>query len=1535
MKVSNGIKYRFLLLFSFLLALSIAGCFRYGSGDDDLLSIPPGTAGTLKGSVSLTPLTISLQLREAGAGAANLPVGLYTFDSNHQLQAVFSAGVATTTTDADGNYRFDNVPAYYRNFIVAVLLPDGSILEGFAPQIDTTAGAETFAISIDPTTASLTRILRTAAAVSQQKGFDAEAYFSLGEFFEVVSPSLVADFSENNLTTAVEAFLTRQKTLNEAAAQYGLANDLLMLKQAFNARTRQLLVSINDEPLSISRDAIWKKFSSELSTAFSNISPELIRTLNDLNRVAYSEKIAPLLPAQQASALKNEVARQTLMTSVDTMVSSLKELARTFDSYNFSAFTFLETAVDRAFSSISQLQADQVEKAFTNEPARVILNEVMVSVLSELGLFATDNLPGAIPSRLVAAYLSQVQPPPETPTEETPPAPPSEDPADDTPPTPPGETPTGETPPAPPSEDPADDTPPTPPGETPTGETPSPQPPQSIPLIFRLLPSPKDFADAGWSYGPTNPPPTEDLRYKTRELARTIIFRKLNDLLPSLPTLASRINTEARKQLLTHIIVEYRDMGMSMPTSPLSGPVNPGDNTGAFTSGMTATGTITGFLQATTTVTINSKEYSFAILPALGAPEALPNWGCLAYIRSTSTELVATTTVYDYEITYESMGGISKAPAVLLNNRSTTSTGSSETSAPGQEVTISDYPTSGVISIDNQGVMRFNNTLGTFLINVPVVTSDRATVEVFLGKSVKFECELVLIDKTLSNFGPENIKAIIINTATLELFGATTRSFKLENPPAIPSDVPQPTKVVGLVELPPGSAVQRHSLKIQTNVHDYDIDPTTGYYETFIDSSQHRPLEIFFVMNAYGNPVLIGYGQAISYFDINVESTARALAYLDPNLMQLGITPNREGYYGAHPKRPQLESAIKAALMVNGVNPLDRSVHPEIFQLAAEISEDLQAALAPSTKSLRGNRLMGALAPSEETRTVLARDPDQKETSNLELLNRAYCFYDLTITHNGDIVKNSLGQDSFRLSRRQFLDYTLWPPELKTHEAETVTTIPPGDGQLVFKFKRNPEISALDALLRVVSLVIGEEISSNKIALDGIYKVLLTSGPVAEAFTKLVTDAPDNPSDAWSALKNILFADAGAINGLETIYNISKDSIKSKLKSSWAKTAFKMVSSKLFFKVKGAFLAADIAAIMYSFKREPDTMEQKGLQVEKYFSDRPRYERVQTFRPDDTAGGDELTDTFDRETLWERFRTGNFHAAGVAHDEVEIKGTHFGNTTGSVKVGNISLEIINWSNNLIRARIPRGGSVGDTNGTLTITANEKDYSYNHTRGQYLVLPGLYGLDTYSGHAKTIYKYLKAYATHLDAISGRSLRLRFEPVGGGSVFHIDSVMGDGHISCPVPDIPANDYRVFIVADGKVLPVNIPAEDSALDATNPGYSNNLFHILDINFDYTSLTRNTSGHVDLGSSGASVVFSYTTGLKEMPKLQVNGTDWPLTLQSLQPQNGNMHASFAVPNLATGTYGYKFSIDSLSQTGTILIVQNPNEIVYEDIDY
>ncbi|RCK79897.1 MAG: conserved repeat domain [Candidatus Ozemobacter sibiricus] len=1486
--------------------------------------------GVLVGQVSSVPVATALR---AQVVSPPYEVGLYAYGINHDLEPVLIDGVATRTTDTAGEFRFENVPGNLDNLILAARVGD-QVFEGFVPFVDTTPGTTTQALTIDPTTASLTRLIHAGARARRTLGISREIQFDLGEVLARLSPSALAALTPAELTVVAEAFTRREKAWREGAAVAGLDSAIAEFRAKTRQALRRLIVQINQDRSRLSRDEVWKGYGNAVRQEAAARTPDLLQIYDDVNQQFLSSASTALyqvLPIAVRQELERTVEQERVLTQVTAFSSAIRTLAEGVSGFG-DVLAGLEYALRRTEIEVREAPtAEAAAKAFSGNLTDQILQSAIWDLLKALGLYNESAGPAtALRGR---AVLGQIPPPggttppstqPPTPPDATtppstqPPTPPdATTPPSTQPPTPPDvTTPPSTQPPSPPAP-PTGGTPPAPPSGQPPTPTGGGQPAEP-PLLFRLLPTQADFAALGWPYGPGNPPPTLELRRETRLRARAIISRKVRELAATHAAFGARFNTEARQSALVLLLAGAQDIGLTLPTPPTSGTTGTGGGTPVS---LTSTSTMIGMVVATASRTIGGKVYAFAIVPAPDSPAAPATWGCLALARGEGITLTATAAKVLLTVRVETgptgtsppavaVTAIGAAPAAPQGPGGTGPTGG--TTGPGGLTYGPTTDFQGVFKKSSTGAIVYNNGI----LDTPVFTDDQATLERFVGWSVTFRGSYV--------YENTQLKGVRVTASSIAI-----RSSDHFTPG--PTAFDGTTRTFGFKVVPPsGNITSLPPLTILTPTDEIRLDKTDTGYLSANESGMVIGNGFYLLVAATDDdePYLLSLIDTQSPRDpsqyyLTATTTARALVLVDPTFTRQTRTvfANLLKAYAAHPKRAELEAAVADALLTKPSRPFGRE-NTALHALISEICQDLANGSGVIASQRRMMASVQASLGQVEPPWLEVYDADTGMTGHasreIKAINRSFCHYDVKVEADGQVVRTPLNLPTWRLPKRVLLDYKIWPPKIELLTLAEILIDPQKDtAPIVLTFEQNLALSVFESVMRLIIDAIGLATPDAE-NIEKAWKLVgKLPGPVLNFLNNLNSLQPNTKEEVETFLKNTLWDASNEI--LSALWDLYQEVIGTQIKRRWVLTTARIYFSKAWAWGKAALDIVDLAAVLYSGWKAPKIFVEKGRIIEKSFSNRPA---CTGFTNHDFAKVFSVPCSY----------------------TFEIAGFHLGNTANdlTLELGKVQATILEYRKEpspyaygaaitRIKAVFPRGGDPSD-NGSFTVRISDPAYriaTQTISTSAYLI-PRVFGMDPFVGGGGSDLQTLTLYGDAFGSSQDGGY-VEFWQVGEGQEVSVKvqtvNSWSNQQITLPLPAGLIKEKEYIVTVFSKWHPeyrnggyVYYPLDSSAARIGEPGYHSYLFRVMNPRSEHLgSILRGRTATV----VGYHRTFSMSTGKGPDPIIKLDGVPLAIT-RTLFDDYGKSFTTVAIPaDSPVGRRSLTVSYHGLTDSYTLDIME------------
>jgi len=334
------------------------------------------------------------------------------------------------------------------------------------------------------------------------------------------------------------------------------------------------------------------------------------------------------------------------------------------------------------------------------------------------------------------------------------------------------------------------------------------------------------------------------------------------------------------------------------------------------------------------------------------------------------------------------------------------------------------------------------------------------------------------------------------------------------------------------VSLPPSSAIKTNELKILTNIQCVSVNDNGLFSAKGAVSIATGGATLIIAVNSAGNPVLLksfrndGTNQSAP---ISVETTADALVFIEPIFIGLSDSSRnlaREKYL-THSKTTELIKAIESAIKSDPNNPLNAGAHPDIYSLATIITKDIIDQLPTQKNIVQQNKLTG-LSPTDGggkfSDYIGVKDDETQSKPDVILINGSYAFYSVSAKRDGVIVKNSLGDDSWAIPRKEIISFEFALPPFRINDP-TETSANIGDGNLTFAFTLDKNRTLADIVITVIGDIVGIKASFKS---DKAYEVLSAILELFASFFQAINGATINSiEDALLLTKDLvkIFAD--------------------------------------------------------------------------------------------------------------------------------------------------------------------------------------------------------------------------------------------------------------------------------------------------------------------------------------------------------------------------------------------------------------------------
>ena len=224
----------------------------------------------------------------------------------------------------------------------------------------------------------------------------------------------------------------------------------------------------------------------------------------------------------------------------------------------------------------------------------------------------------------------------------------------------------------------------------------------------------------------------------------------------------------------------------------------------------------------------------------------------------------------------------------------------------------------------------------------------------------------------------------------------------------------------GSLHLPTGAGMLAEELQVISFYGEATPNAAGKFNISMADSK--KPQFVFATDPAADNTLLLGYMDPSQgeYVNLSCESTAVGLAFLSPLMMGTTAEQRNEFISGikAHPNFPLLVEAVEATFQADPQNTLDGTIHPELYQQAAEISVDVWQEMAGAGKMLAPEAELGGVCSEDKKANVWITDGSNNE---IVFCNPKMVFYVASLT----LSDSNNSTDTFVHIRPKRSAYTL------------------------------------------------------------------------------------------------------------------------------------------------------------------------------------------------------------------------------------------------------------------------------------------------------------------------------------------------------------------------------------------------------------------------------------------------------------------------------------------------------------------------------
>lgn len=277
----------------------------------------------------------------------------------------------------------------------------------------------------------------------------------------------------------------------------------------------------------------------------------------------------------------------------------------------------------------------------------------------------------------------------------------------------------------------------------------------------------------------------------------------------------------------------------------------------------------------------------------------------------------------------------------------------------------------------------------------------------------------------------------------------------------------------GKVILPAGSAIALSGLRI-TTLEEERTAGADGAFTAKVKTQHARPTLVM-ASTADGEPVLLGFTRGTGTTNLDVTSTAAALAALAINIVPLdaALRASADAAIASHREFPALKAAISDALVNDPSTPLTGSALDGIMALATTISNDVFASLdLPKTMSARPMDVRKVKAGDDRTeggydwRSYISIEDDAAHNQpDVFVKNHSMAWYKVTVTKDGSPLEGS----PFLVERNKVYTYH-WNNWISGGSNKTLK---PGDGLLGFDLQVDKETTILDPFVSACIGMVG------------------------------------------------------------------------------------------------------------------------------------------------------------------------------------------------------------------------------------------------------------------------------------------------------------------------------------------------------------------------------------------------------------------------------------------------------------------------------
>lgn len=387
----------------------------------------------------------------------------------------------------------------------------------------------------------------------------------------------------------------------------------------------------------------------------------------------------------------------------------------------------------------------------------------------------------------------------------------------------------------------------------------------------------------------------------------------------------------------------------------------------------------------------------------------------------------------------------------------------------------------------------------------------------------------------------------------------------------------------GKVVIPPGSSISITGMTVTTLEDELNVG-ADGSYSAKIRTQHARPTLVV-ASNANGEPVLMAFTRGNGTTDLDVTSTAAALAALAINIVPLdaALRTAADDAIKAHTEFATLKAAIASAMTDEPTSPLTGTKMDAIMAIAASISNDVFADLdLPKTMAVRqpeakkGETGDDRTAAGNDWRSYISIEDDAGHNQpDVFVKNHSMAWYKVNVTRDGSPLEGS----PFLVERNKLYTYH-WNNWVSGGNNKTLK---PGDGLLAFDLQVDREMTILDPFVSACIGMVGLTGNFDMVKMKGCMDAVSANLSLINELAKVGERwrySNYNTSEYVSELAGAVWQDAPLL--AIGIYDcLSKQVSNQAAKSLTAKIA-KVAGSKAFgYMLMGAY-GADISSAVWS-----------------------------------------------------------------------------------------------------------------------------------------------------------------------------------------------------------------------------------------------------------------------------------------------------------------------------------------------------------------